>query len=148
MHEREQRTRLRGMRPCRRDHGVRTLGTIRACALPIRFRHPSMKLVILKFICIGALLAAVSAFGATQVDINSADARTLATALDGVGLVKAEAIVAYRNAHGPFEGIEDLAKVKGIGPRILEENREAIVFGKPRPTDGPRSGSPHSFATW
>ena len=73
----------------------------------------------------------MSAYAATQVDINSADARTLAQSLSNVGLVKAEAIVAYRNAHGPFKSLDDLAKVKGIGPRIIEENREVIVFGKP-----------------
>jgi competence protein ComEA len=107
-----------------------------------------MKFIIQKIICLLALFFACSVFAATQVDINSADAKTLAQALDGVGLVKAEAIVAYRNAHGPFESIEDVAKVQGIGPRILEENRAAIVFGKPHPTAGPREGSPHSMATW
>lgn len=103
---------------------------------------------IVPLIFILAFILAAPAFGATQVDINSADAKTLAQALDGVGLVKAEAIVAYRNAHGPFETVDDLAKVKGIGPRIIEENREAIVFGKPTPTQAPRGGSPHSMATW
>jgi len=107
-----------------------------------------MKFIIPKIICLLALFFACPVFAATQVDINSADAKTLAQALDGVGLVKAEAIVAYRNAHGPFESIEDVAKVQGIGPRILEENRAAIVFGKPHPTAGPREGSPHSMATW
>ena len=103
---------------------------------------------IVPLICILAFIVAAPAFGATQVDINSADAKTLAQALDGVGLTKAEAIVAYRNAHGPFESVDDLAKVKGIGPRIIEENREAIVVGKPTPTRAPRGGSPHSMATW
>lgn len=81
-------------------------------------------------------------FAATQVDINSADAKTLAQSLQGVGLVKAEAIVAYRTAHGPFASLDDLSKVEGIGPRIIEENRGAIVFGKPRSTDAPRATSP------
>ena len=106
-----------------------------------------MKFIVL-LICILAFTLAVPVFGATQVDINSADAKTLAQALDGVGLVKAEAIVAYRNAHGPFESVDDLAKVKGIGPRIIEENREALVVGKPAAAQGPRGGSPHSMATW
>jgi len=85
-----------------------------------------------------------------QVDINSADAVTLARELADVGLVKAEAIVAYRDAHGPFASFDDLAKVKGIGPRVIEENRERIVFGKPRPADGGTSemGSPGSPAGW
>ena len=103
---------------------------------------------IVPLICILAFILATPAFGATQVDINSADAKTLAQALNGVGLVKAEAIVAYRNAHGPFESVDDLAKVKGIGPRVIEENREALVVGKPTPTQAPRGGSPQSMATW
>lgn len=63
-----------------------------------------------------------------QVDINSADAKTLAESLSGVGLVRAEAIVAYRAANGPFRDVEDLAKVKGIGKKTLESNRDAIVI--------------------
>ena len=107
-----------------------------------------MKFNIIRFIFLTALCIAAPAFAGAQVDINSADAKTLAQALDGVGLVKAEAIVAYRNAHGPFESVEDLAKVKGIGPHIIEANREAIVFGKPTPVEPRRGGSPHSLATW
>jgi len=100
-----------------------------------------MKLIS-TFVFAIALCLAAPVFAATQVDINSADARMLAQSLSGVGLVKAEAIVAYRNAHGPFSSLADLAKVEGIGPRIIEENREAIVFGKPRPADTPRATSP------
>ena len=148
MRDRGWPTRLRRMPPCPREPRLRTLGIIRAPAHFAFSEAPSMKFIILKIICLLALSSACPVFAATQVDINSADAKTLAQALDGVGLVKAEAIVAYRNAHGPFESIEDLAKVKGIGPRVLEENREAIVFGKPRSSDGPRSGSPRSMATW
>ena len=103
-----------------------------------------MKLLVQR-ILFAAFLAAAPAFAATQVDVNSADARALAEALDGVGLAKAEAIVAWREKHGPFETLDDLAKVDGIGPHILERNKEAIVFGKARPP-GPH-GSPHSLAT-
>lgn len=63
-----------------------------------------------------------------QVDINHADAKMLAESLTGIGLVKAEAIVAYRNSHGPFLHIEDLAAVEGIGERTIEANREAIII--------------------
>lgn len=63
-----------------------------------------------------------------QVDINHADAKALAESLSGVGLVKAEAIVAYRNAHGPFLRIDDLAKVRGIGAKTIDANRDAIVI--------------------
>ena len=96
------------------------------------------------------IFIAGAAFGAVQVDINSADAVTLARELSDVGLVKAEAIVAYRDAHGPFTSLDDLAKVKGIGPRVIEENRERIVFGKSRPSagGGTEIGSPGSPAAW
>ncbi|PCM45013.1 ComEA family DNA-binding protein [Marinobacter sp. ANT_B65] len=59
------------------------------------------------------------------ININSADAVTL-TSLDGIGHNKAEAIVAYREANGPFKTPEDLAKVKGIGERTVEKNAERI----------------------
>ena len=75
----------------------------------MKFFVPFIALIVLTF--------AAPAIAATQVDINSADARTLAQSLDGVGLSKAEAIVAYRKRHGPFRTIEDFAKVEGIGPR-------------------------------
>lgn len=101
------------------------------------------RLIFLLAICLET-----SAFAAIQVDVNSADARTLAQSLSGVGLVKAEAIVAYRTQHGPFKTLDDLAKVKGIGPRILEENREAIVFGNPHPATPPREEPPRPLANW
>jgi len=63
-----------------------------------------------------------------QVDINHADAKMLAESLTGIGLVKAEAIVAYRDSHGPFLHIEDLAAVNGIGEHAIEANREAIII--------------------
>ena len=104
-----------------------------------------MKLLV-QWILFAAFLAAAPAFAASQVDVNSADARALAEALDGVGLAKAEAIVAFRKQHGPFETLDDLGRVEGIGPHILERNRDAIVFGKPHTPSGPH-GSPHSLAT-
>ena len=81
------------------------------------------------FLLFTTLLAMLPAgFAFAQVDINHADARTLAESLDGVGLVKAEAIVAYRKAHGPFRKPEDLTRVQGIGAKTVEANREAIVI--------------------
>ena len=76
-----------------------------------------------------SLALALPAFAAESVDINSADAKTLAEGLNGVGMSKAEAIVAYRDEHGPFASAEDLTQVKGIGDKIIEKNRDAIVVG-------------------
>jgi competence protein ComEA len=68
---------------------------------------------------------------AGPVDINTADAETLSTELDGVGLSKAKAIVEYRNKYGPFKSADDLSLVKGIGDRTVEINRENIRIGSP-----------------
>ncbi len=78
--------------------------------------------------CLLAALFACPTLAFAQVDINSADARMLAESLDGIGLVKAEAIVAYREANGPFASVDELLKVKGIGPKTLAANRDAIVI--------------------
>ena len=63
---------------------------------------------------------------AGPVDINKADAATIAKELNGIGLNKAQAIVAYREKNGPFKTAEDLNKVKGIGAKTLELNRTNI----------------------
>ena len=89
---------------------------------------------------LGLLFATLPGFASAQVDINHADARTLAESLTGVGLVKAEAIVAYRNDNGPFTRVEDLAKVKGIGVKTIEANRESIVIvDRDADADNPRT---------
>lgn len=75
------------------------------------------------------LALAAPAFAATPVNVNKADAATLAGSLDGVGPAKAAAIVAYRDEHGPFKSADDLSQVKGIGPATLERNRSAILLG-------------------
>jgi len=69
---------------------------------------------------------------AETVDINSADAQTIAKYVKGVGPSKAEAIVAYRQSHGGFEDVSDLIRVKGIGERILTVNKDVLVAGEPR----------------
>ena len=74
-------------------------------------------------------LAFTSLVAAQPIDINTADSETLAAGLEGVGESKARAIVAYREANGPFESAEGLTLVKGIGDRILELNRDNIRVG-------------------
>lgn len=63
---------------------------------------------------------------AGPVNINTADAETIAAELKGVGLSKARAIVEYRKKHGPFKNAGDLSLVKGIGERTVELNRSDI----------------------
>lgn len=57
-----------------------------------------------------------------QVSINSASAEDLAHAMNGVGLKKAQAIVAYRDEYGPFKTLDDLKQVPGIGSSLVERN--------------------------
>lgn len=81
---------------------------------------------------LGAALVAAMLLGpaavAGPVDVNTADAKTLARELDGVGPSKAQAIVDYRKANGPFRSAEDLQKVKGLGKKTVDQNRANLKF--------------------
>ncbi len=63
-----------------------------------------------------------------RVNINTADAQTLAANLKGVGETRAMEIVRYREAYGPFASAEELTEVKGIGKSTLDMNREVITL--------------------
>jgi competence protein ComEA len=77
---------------------------------------------------------------AGPVNINSADAATLARELKGIGLKRAQAIVDYRKHNGPFKSADELALVKGIGRRAIDGNRADIrldaVKGVTKPSTG------------
>ena len=66
-----------------------------------------------------------------KINVNAADAATLC-ALPGIGPVFAARIVAYREAHGPFEKALDLTAVAGIGPKTVDKLRPNITCGPPR----------------
>lgn len=86
---------------------------------------------MLKHITAALLLALSSlAFAAETIDINTADATTIATNMKGVGEAKAAAIVAYRTSNGAFQSVDDLVLVKGIGAKTLESNREVVMVGQ------------------
>lgn len=61
------------------------------------------------------------------VNINTASAQVLAQSLQNIGEAKAQSIVAYREENGPFESVEDLRKVKGIGAATIATNRDNII---------------------
>jgi competence protein ComEA len=66
---------------------------------------------------------------ASKIDINTANEGQLAQ-LAKVGPKKAQEIVRYREANGPFKNVDDLAKVKGIGEKTVEQNRERLLAGQ------------------
>jgi competence protein ComEA len=70
---------------------------------------------------------AVSTAAAT-VNINTADAQTLAANLKGVGESRAAEIVRYRETFGPFASADELVEVKGIGNSTLDMNRDVITL--------------------
>ena len=74
-----------------------------------------------------AFLMAGAVFAAEPIDINIADAAALAQAIKGVGLKKAQAIVAYRTEHGPFMSIDDLSRISGIGEKTVNDSKENIT---------------------
>ncbi|HDS1736305.1 ComEA family DNA-binding protein [Pseudomonas sp. BP8] len=60
------------------------------------------------------------------LNLNTAEALTLQQELNGIGKAKAEAIVAYREANGPFTSVDELLEIKGIGNALLERNRDKL----------------------
>ena len=62
------------------------------------------------------------------IDLNAADTYDL-DRLPGIGPAKAEAILAYREEHGPFQSVDDLLSVSGIGEVTLENLRPYVTAG-------------------
>lgn len=81
----------------------------------------------MKKIIVVLMFLSVNAFAA-KVNVNTADIQAIADALPGVGIKKAEAIISYRKTHGAFKSLDDFIKVKGIGDKIVTENKQDILF--------------------
>ena len=84
---------------------------------------------------------------AGPVNINTADAKTLARELDGIGPAKAQAIVDYRQKNGTFKTADDLLKVEGIGAKVLEQNRDNIRVEKGGESSAGKKGAAKSAAS-
>ena len=79
------------------------------------------KLVLILTLCSASVFA-------QPVNINTADAKTISASLVGVGLKKAEAIVAERTQHGGFKSVDDLKRVSGIGEKTIAANKTDILL--------------------
>ncbi|MEE9570464.1 MAG: helix-hairpin-helix domain-containing protein [Gammaproteobacteria bacterium] len=80
-----------------------------------------------ELLCLFLLGLGSAALYAGPVNINTADAETLALELTGVGPALAAAIVEDREMNGEFANPEALTRVSGIGERIVEMNRSNIL---------------------
>jgi len=78
------------------------------------------------------------AVAAGPVNINTASVEQL-TELNGIGEAKAKAIVAYRDEHGAFKSVDQLANVKGIGLKTVEKNRDMITLSGTKPAPAAKS---------
>ena len=78
--------------------------------------------IIIMLICQGAAWAQAEG----KININTATLDELVQ-LDRIGEAYAQRIIDYREKNGPFEKIEDMMKVKGIGQKIFDANKERIV---------------------
>lgn len=89
-------------------------------------RHVLSTLALALLLSVGGVAAANDMAPEPTVNINQADAQTLAQVLHGVGLARAEAIVRYRESNGGFMTAEELANVTGIGLATVDRNQARI----------------------
>ncbi|MCC5886641.1 MAG: helix-hairpin-helix domain-containing protein [Gammaproteobacteria bacterium] len=92
----------------------------------MQVRHVCSTLGLALLLTLGGLAVANDMAPEPTVNINQADAQTLAEVLHGVGLARAEAIVRYRESNGGFMTAEELANVSGIGLATVDRNQGRI----------------------
>lgn len=69
---------------------------------------------------------AITAPVTTKTNLNTADAQAIAGKVKGIGLKRAEAIVAYRTEHGAYKSMDDLTNVKGITENFIKTHLDAL----------------------
>lgn len=78
-------------------------------------------------LCLALFFGAVS-IQAQPININQANVEEIADSLQQIGMVKAQAIVDYREEHGEYQDIEQLLQVRGIGVSTLDLNKDLIIL--------------------
>ena len=74
----------------------------------------------------------VSSVACAAVNLNTATKDEL-VALPGIGPSKAQAILDYRNQHGPFRSVDEVRKVKGIGEKLFAQIKPELSVGPSKP---------------
>ncbi len=87
--------------------------------------------ILRRLLVVCLLLVPLVAISDPVVNINTAESERLVDELVGIGPQKALAIVRYRQQHGPFKQVEDLALVSGIGAKTVEQNRSRLTVAAP-----------------
>jgi len=82
-------------------------------------------------LCSGATLAAINLNTATKDEL---------VALPGIGPAKAQAILDYRSAHGPFKSVEEVKDVKGIGAKRFEKLKSELTVAGSSARPAARAG--------
>jgi len=94
------------------------------------------------------LLFATQLFASTAVNINTASADEIATALDGIGDSKAQAIIEYREANGDFKLAADIMKVSGIGEATFAKIKPyVLIIGKASAVKAPAGSATEGSST-
>jgi competence protein ComEA len=121
-------------------------------APPPPTKHPQIPLVILAAVVL--VLLAYRGYGpryatrpadhlqpaAPGIDLNTAD-KTELLQIPGVGPSLADAILSHRQAVGRFDKVDDLSRVRGVGPKTLDKFRQWVRVGEDE-EDNPRGRTP------
>lgn len=81
---------------------------------------------VIRLFAVSLFLLFSSVVLAEVVNINTADAQSMAKNIQGVGLKRAQEIIKFREEHGPFKSVDELTQVKGIGLKLVEKNRDNL----------------------
>lgn len=95
-----------------------------------RYQEEIMKKIIGFLLGVTLLATSLLTVAEDLVDLNTAGLKALTT-LEHIGKKRAQSIIDYRDANGPFHAIEALAKIPGIGKKTLEANLERMTVQPP-----------------
>lgn len=85
-----------------------------------------MRKIVLSLACVGLMFAGTAM---ADVNVNTASAEQLSS-LDGIGSVKAQAIIKDREANGEYQELAELTRVNGVGNKTIEGIRDEANVGQ------------------